>query len=114
VLKGKGVLPTHKPNQSNVVRAPLTGFIVSSKGSHQEEVNLLNVCTDDGFDPNAYKLLKKSGYNFNKPVPLGYAIEAKPYGINETQKKIQEQGGVVAVPKVGLSHTPPQPVRISG
>ena len=45
---------------------------------------------------------------------LGCVIEAKPYGINETQKKIQEQGGAVAVPKVGLGYVPPQPVRISG
>jgi len=72
------------------------------------------VRTEDGLDPNLHKLLKKSGYDFNRPVPLGRVLEAKPYGINETQKRIQEQGGVVAVPKVGLSHTPPQPVRISG
>jgi len=51
--------------------------------------------------------MKKSGYNFNKVVSLGYVIEAKPYGINETQKKIQEQGGIVAVLKVGLSYVPP-------
>ena len=50
--------------------------------------------------------MKKSGYNFNKVVSLGYVIEAKPYGINETQKKIQEQGGVVVVLKVGLGYVP--------
>jgi len=33
VLKGKGVLPTYKASQSKVVKAPLTGFVVSSKGS---------------------------------------------------------------------------------
>jgi len=44
---------------------------VSSKGSLQEEVDLLKVRTDDGFDPNAYKLLKKYGYDFNRPVLLG-------------------------------------------
>ena len=38
--------------------------------------------TDDGFDSNVYKLFKKFGYDFNRPVPLGYIIEAKPYGIN--------------------------------
>jgi len=51
---------------------------------------LPKVRTDDGFDPNAYKLIKKSSYVFDKPVSLGYVIEAKPYYINETQKKIQE------------------------
>jgi len=114
VLKGKGVLPAHKTSQSKVVKTPLAGFVVSSKGSLQEEADLLKVRTEDGFDPNAYKLLKKSGYDFHKPVPLGCPIEARPYGINGTQKMIQEQGGVVAVPKVGRGYAPPQPVRILG
>jgi len=84
VLKGKGVLPTHKASQSKVTRAPLAGFVMSSKGSLQEEADLPKVCTEDEFDPSAYKLLKKLGYDFNKPVPLGRLIEARPYGINET------------------------------
>jgi len=88
VLKGKGVLPTHKTSQSKVVRASLERFVMSSKGSLQEEVDLPKVCTEDGFDLNAYQLLKKSGDDFNKLVPLGRVIEAKPYGINETQKRI--------------------------
>jgi len=37
VLKGKGVFPTQKASPSKVVRAPLTGFVVFSKGSLQEE-----------------------------------------------------------------------------
>ena len=39
VLKGKGMLPTHKASQSKVVRAPLADFLVSSKGSLHEEVD---------------------------------------------------------------------------
>ena len=104
VLEGKGVLPTHKATPSKVAKAPLASFVMSSKGSLQEEADLPKVLTEDGFDPKAYKLLKKSGYDFNKPVPLGRLIKAKPYGINETQKMIQEQGGVVAVPKA-VSYT---------
>ena len=107
------MLPTHKAIQSRVTRSPLSGFIVSSKCSLQEESHLPKVRTHDGFDPNAYRLMKNSSYDFNKPVSLGHVIEAKPHGINETQKKIQEQGGVVAVLKIGLGHVPPQPVRIS-
>ena len=114
MLKDKGVLPTHKASQSKVTRAPLTGFVMSSKGSLQEEVDLPKVRTEDGFDPNAYKLLKKSDYDFNRPVPLGCVIEAKPYGINETQKKIQEQGDAVAISKVGLGYAPPQQFRSQG
>ena len=84
------MLPTHEASQRKVARAPLFGFVVSFKGSLQEESELSKVHTDDGFDPNVYKLIKKYDYDFNKPVSLGYVIEANPYDINETQKKIQE------------------------
>ena len=108
------MLPTHRASQSRIARAPLSGYIVSCKGSLPEDSELPKVRTDDRFDPNAYKLMKKSAYDFDKPVSLGHVIEAKPYDINETQKKIQEQGGMVAVLKVGLDYVPPQPIRISG
>ena len=71
MLKGKGVLSTHKGSQRKVVRASLASFIMSSKGSLQEEVDLPKMHTEDGFDPNEHKLLKKSGYDLNRPVPLG-------------------------------------------
>ena len=36
------------------------------------------------------------------------------YGLNKTQRKIQEQRGLVEVPKVSLGYTPVQPIKISG
>jgi len=90
IIGDKGVLPTHIASQRKVARAPLFGSVISSKGSLQEESDLQKVHTDDGFDPNEYKLMKKSGYDFNKPVSLGHVIEAKPYGFNKRQKKIRE------------------------
>ena len=42
--------------------------------------------TSDGFNPNVYKLMKKYGYNFNKPPSLGQINEAKPMGLM-TRKK---------------------------
>jgi len=75
---------------------------------------LPSVWTREGFDPNAYKLMKRAGYDFQNPAALGRVVEAKPHGLTETQRKIQEQGGSVGVSKVGLGFTPPQPVRISG
>ena len=56
----------------------MVGFVMSSKGLLQEEVDLPKVSTEDGFDPNAYKLLKKSGYDFNGPVPLGVSLKLSP------------------------------------
>jgi len=70
--------------------------------------------TREGFDPNAYKLMKRAGYDFQNPIALGKVVKVKPHGLTETQRKIQEQGGSVAVSKVGLCFTPPQLIRISG
>jgi len=46
--------------------------------------------TDNGCEPNGYKLMKKFSYDFKKLTlaSLRHVIDAKPYGINETQKKI--------------------------
>jgi len=44
----------------------------------------------------------------------GHEIEAKPYGLDGTQRVVQCQGGNVGTPKVSLSYVPPQPMRISG
>jgi len=101
-----------KPAKAKWLEPPLAGFVMSSKGSFQEEGDLPKVRTDAGFDPNEYKLMKKSGYDFNRLVPFGCVIEAKTYDINETQKKIQEQRVVMAVPKIGPGYVPPQPVQI--
>jgi len=63
---------------------------------------LPNARTKEGFDPNAYKLMEKVGYDFQNPTTLRKVVEAKPHGLNETQRKIQEQGGSVGVSKVEL------------
>ena len=91
-------------------RPPISGFVVSSK----ESDDLPSARTREGFDPNAYRLMERAGYDFQNPTALGKIAEAKPHGLTETQRKIQEQGGSVGVSKVGLGFTPPQPVRISG
>jgi len=43
-----------------VSRPPIPGFVVSSKDGDE----LLSVQTKERFDPNAYKLMKKAGYDF--------------------------------------------------
>ena len=89
--------------QEKVSRPPIPGFVVSSK----ENDDLPSVRTKEGFDPNAYKLMEKAGYDFQNPTTLGKVVEVKPHGLNETQKKIQEQGGSTGFSKVGLGFTPP-------
>ena len=68
---------------------PLLSFVASSKGLLEEESDLPRVRTSYGFNLNVYKLKKKSYYDFSKPSPLGNVIEAKPYGLNDTQQMIQ-------------------------
>jgi len=45
---------------------------------------LSKVHTDDGFNPNAYKLMKTFDNDFKMLASLGRVVEAKCYGINET------------------------------
>jgi len=97
-LEGNATVPGPKAGQTKLSRPPLIGFVVSSLGSD----NLPNARTKEGFDPNAYKLMKKASYDFQNPTTLGKVVEAKPHGLDETQRKIQEQGGSVGVSKVGL------------
>jgi len=72
-----------------LTKAPLPGFITSSKGLLQEESNLPSMRTSDGFNLNGYKLMEKSGYDFSKPPSPGHVIEAKPYVLNDMQKMMQ-------------------------
>jgi len=58
--------------------------------------------------------MKRSSYDFSKPPLLGIVIEPMPYGLNNTQKMIQKQGGRVVTPRIGLGNVPFQPVKISG
>ena len=57
-------------------RPPIPGFVVSSKDSN----DLPSVRTKEGFDPNAYKLMEKAGYDFQNPATLGKVVEVKPHG----------------------------------
>ena len=79
ILRENKVFPINK-----MTKAPLPGVATSSKGLLQEESELLMVCTSDGFDLDAYKLIDESGYDLTKPLSLGHVIEANPYGFNDT------------------------------
>ncbi|XP_031127546.1 uncharacterized protein LOC116029639 [Ipomoea triloba] len=58
----------------------------------------------EGFDPNAYKLLAKAGYNPNEPRKLGKLIpEAGGKGKANQQEPHERKG---------LGYVPPKPVRI--
>ena len=63
--KKNGVLSVHKAQYSKLTKAPLPGFIVSSKGLLQEESDQPKVHTSDGYDLNTYTLMEKLDYDFS-------------------------------------------------
>ncbi|XP_060194995.1 uncharacterized protein LOC132624194 [Lycium barbarum] len=89
------------------------GFFKSSN-SHE---SLPEKRTDEGFDPNAYKLLAKAGYNPNEPSKLGKflpeAVGKGSHGLNPTQRMMIEKGYAVKQSHEGLGYKQPSPVRIS-
>ena len=91
-------------------RPPFSRFVVSSTVSD----NLPNARTKERFDPNVYKLMEKAVYDSQNPTTLGKVVVAKPHGLNETKRKIQEQGGFIGASRVGLGFMPSQPIKISG
>jgi len=48
--------------------------------------------------------MEKSSFDFSKPPSMGPINEAKPDGLNGTQKMIRRQGGRVVMPMIGLSY----------
>ncbi|KAL0427728.1 UNVERIFIED_CONTAM: hypothetical protein Slati_2947600 [Sesamum latifolium] len=69
------------------------------------------------FDPKAFKLLVKVGYNPKEKLSLGKlppeAIGKKLHGLNATQIMLKEKGHAIQDSRVGLGFTPPKLVRIS-
>ena len=84
ILRKNGVLPLHKACHNKIAATPLPSFIASSRVLLQEKGGLPKVRTGNVFDLNAYKLMKRSGYNLSKPPLLGSVIEARPHGLNDT------------------------------
>ncbi|XP_028068873.1 uncharacterized protein LOC114271452 [Camellia sinensis] len=70
----------------------LQGFVRPSQNSIEH--GSLPEGRMEGFDPQAYKLLAKSGYDFADPSSLGELslelIGEKVHGLNETQRKLRK------------------------
>ncbi|KAK2982876.1 hypothetical protein RJ640_019465, partial [Escallonia rubra] len=97
------------------VKLPLKGFVEPSldmaKHPHPPSVK-----TYEGFDAKAQKLLKNSGYDFENPTPLGELSPEltgeKVHRLNETQKKLRQQGHRVSPPRMGVGYKPDRPIRV--
>ena len=71
--------------------------------------------TNEGFDPNAYKLLAKAGFDFGSSSKEdGQIVSKKAHELNESQKKLREQGKTSDSVKASLGFVPNKPIKISG
>ncbi|KAM2564752.1 hypothetical protein TB2_013012 [Malus domestica] len=115
LLKTNAVLPLTQLSDIKVAK-PSQGFIKGlPKGV--EPSFLPTKRTEEGFDPNAYKLMSKAGYNFTSSANLGKkdlnTIKNNERDLTKTQKKLEEHGYGVNNNKAGLGFTPNAPVKIS-
>ncbi|KAK9677082.1 hypothetical protein RND81_11G120500 [Saponaria officinalis] len=103
-LKQNATIPLNTTNHHRKSKPSLQRFVAASENEGETS-------TKGMFDPNAYKLLSKSGYDFENPIPMGKVVEVVPYGLNQTQRKLHEQGNECQVTKLGIGYTPSMPNR---
>ena len=115
LLKTNAVLPLTQLGDAKVARLP-QGFIKALPDGVEPNF-LLTKRTAEGFDPNAYKLMSKAGYDFafssNPGKKVSNIINDKEHDLTKTQKKLKEHGYGVDNNKAGLGFTPNAPVKIS-
>ncbi|KAA0039557.1 uncharacterized protein E5676_scaffold775G00710 [Cucumis melo var. makuwa] len=69
--------------------------------------------TKDGFDPKAYKLMAKAGYDFTTHTEFkSLKIHEQPK-LSSTQKKLLREGHVIPMSRKGLGYKSPEPIRIT-
>ncbi|KAL0419156.1 UNVERIFIED_CONTAM: hypothetical protein Sradi_1329100 [Sesamum radiatum] len=108
-------LPLTQINMKQPSKPPLKGFVPSTQ---EEEGGHEALAIDEkGFDPKAFKLLIKAGYDPKEKLNLGKlppeATGKKLHGLNATQIMLKEKGHAIQDSRVGLGFTPPKPVRIT-
>ena len=113
ILKSDFTLPLPKLDQVASIKPSLKVF---TRAMHNlvEEDSLLVRRIEEGFEPKAYKLLEKSGYDFKNPPQLGQLysdyVEEKSHGLNSTQSKLKQQGYAIEIPRIGLGYLSEEPV----
>ncbi|KAK4391401.1 hypothetical protein Sango_1917900 [Sesamum angolense] len=108
-------LPLTQINIKQPSKPPLKGFLPSTQ---EEEGGYEALAINErGFDPKAFKLLIKAGYDPKEKLNLGKlppeATGKKLHGLNATQIMLKEKGHAIQDSRVGLGFTPPKPVRIT-
>ncbi|KAI5312980.1 hypothetical protein L3X38_042154 [Prunus dulcis] len=104
-LKESTTMPLPKLSNSDVSKSSVPGFVRPLQDATRREY-LPVKRTKEGFDPNAYKLMSKAGYNFGLSSSLGElnpdVTGERTHGLSETQKKLKEQGYTIGSARTGL------------
>ncbi|CAL8152128.1 unnamed protein product [Prunus armeniaca] len=115
-LKESTTIPLPKLNNSDVSKSSVPGFVRPSQEVTRHE-SLPVTRTKQGFDPNAYKLMSKAGYDFGLSSSMGElnpdVTGERKHGLSETQKKLKEQGYTIDSVRAGLGFTLVAPIKIS-
>ncbi|KAI5317506.1 hypothetical protein L3X38_037213 [Prunus dulcis] len=115
-LKESTTMPLPKLSNSDVSKSSVPGFVRPLQDATRREY-LPVKRTKEGFDPNAYKLMSKAGYDFGLSSSLGELnpdiTGERTHNLSETQKKLKEQGYTIGSARTGLGFTPVPPVKIS-
>ena len=81
---------------------PLNGFVRSSQSLIEHGI-LPSEQTKEWFNPKAYRLLAKVGYDFSKQGDLGKLIpkatREKMHGLSKTQRKMRLEEHEIPIPK---------------
>lgn len=92
---------------------PLTKIAKQEVKVDLVEANLPQRRTKDGFDPKAYKLMAKAGYDFTAHTEFkSLEIHDRPE-LSSTQKKLLREGHSIPVSRKGLGYKSPEPIRIT-
>nr|XP_027102928.1 uncharacterized protein LOC113724201 [Coffea arabica] len=109
-------VPLTKIEPVKIEKVSLQGFVRPKEEPAVEHYSLPTNRTQEGFDPNAYRLLAKAGYNPNEKNTLGKlppeVTGERTHGLTPTQKMLKERGYNVESSSMGLDYQPPSPVRI--
>ncbi|KAA0040969.1 gypsy-like retrotransposase [Cucumis melo var. makuwa] len=77
------------------------------------EASLLQSRTKDRFDPKAYKLMAKAGYDFTTHIEFKSLKIHKQPELSSIQKKLLREGHAIPVSRKGLGYKSPEPIRIT-
>lgn len=115
-LKAVIIVPLLKVDNSNVLKRSLLSLVRPIQNMTECGFIPTNR-TEEGFDPNTYKLMLRAGYDFASSSTLGKKdpsiIGERKCDLTETQRKLKKYGYGVNLTKVGLGFTPISPVKIS-